>query len=193
MYTSRAPWWFFSALLAGLTAGQQPARAQTARIVKVERTLCVGSVLGMNRDGSSYAWNCRGMPMIRLTLDDGSVLGPLIGVTVDTVGDPLTWQTIPVDVLKTGAAQPSPARSTTASGSGAHVSDRDPFTAGLPFSMDDVLQRVGIIADRRLAMAIAARGVSFVPGDTEFQRLRRAGAAVEVIQAVAEAKRLPPR
>src|SRR5581483_2486658 len=96
--------------------GQAPPR-----IVKVERTLCVGSVVGQNRDGSAYAWNCRGLPMIRLTLDDGSVLGPLIGVTVDTVGDPLTWESIPVEALKSGqvlgtASSRNPAR--------------DPFNAG---------------------------------------------------------------
>src|SRR5438067_985659 len=126
--------------VAAPLCAQLPPGTGTARIVKVERTLCAGSLLGLNRDGTTYAWNCRGMPMIRLTLDDGSVLGPLIGVTVETIGDPLSWQTIPVDVLKSGPGQSAAAAQTSA------AQAKDPFYAGPPFSIEDIVQRIGIIA-----------------------------------------------
>ncbi|HZU24548.1 MAG TPA: hypothetical protein VFA04_03445 [Bryobacteraceae bacterium] len=138
----------------------------------------------MNRDGTAYAWNCRGLPIIRLTLDDGTVMGPLIAVTVDTVGDPLTWESIPVDALKSGQIL------ATAS---SRSSVADPFNAGPPFSIDEIVQRVGIIADKRLSSAIASRGISSTPGEEDLIRLRRAGASIDVVQAVLRARVVPRR
>src|SRR5947199_10467733 len=79
-----------TATLCGQVSSRTAPGTQMPRVIKVERTVCAGSVIGRNRDGSSYAWNCRGLPMIRLTLDDGSMLGPMIGVTLDAIGDPLS-------------------------------------------------------------------------------------------------------
>ena len=67
----------------------------------------------------------------------------------------------------------------------------DPFFTGPPFSMDDILQRLGVIADKRLATAIERRGVSFSPSVSDYDRLRKAGASGELLNAI-QAKAPPP-
>jgi hypothetical protein len=126
--------------------------------------------------------------MIRLTLDDGTVVGPLIGVTLDTVGQAPSWQAIPVDILKTAWRAPDERGPSS-------VSDTksDAFYSGPPFSFEDIAQRIGIIANKRLGMAIAARGISFVPNDADYARLKQAGATAEIVTAVMLANRPPAR
>jgi len=67
----------------------------------------------------------------------------------------------------------------------------DAFLTGPPFSLDEIIQRVGVIADRRLSEAINRRGVSFTPGKADLEKLKAAGAAPEILQAVS-AKAPPP-
>jgi hypothetical protein len=68
---------------------------------------------------------------------------------------------------------------------------QDAFLSGPPFSLNDILQRVGIIADRRLRLAIDRRGLSFSPSPEDLDRLKQAGAGSELLQII-QAKAPPP-
>jgi len=65
------------------------------------------------------------------------------------------------------------------------VPREDTFLSGPPFSLDDILRRVGIIADKRLSEAISRRGISFSPTKDDYDRLKSAGAHAPVLQAIA--------
>src|SRR5579872_7340055 len=67
----------------------------------------------------------------------------------------------------------------------------DPFFSGPAFSLDDILQRVGVIADKRLATAIERRGVNFSPSPADYDRLKQAGAGAEILHVI-QAKAPPP-
>ncbi len=67
----------------------------------------------------------------------------------------------------------------------------DAFFTGPPFSFDDILTRVGVIADKRLSTAIERRGVTFAPTDDDYDKLRKAGASGEVLNAI-QSKAPPP-
>ena len=67
----------------------------------------------------------------------------------------------------------------------------DAFLSGPPFSLNDILQRVGIIADKRLREAISRRGINFSPTKADYDRLKAAGANADLI-AVITAKAPPP-
>ncbi len=67
----------------------------------------------------------------------------------------------------------------------------DPFFSGPPFSRDDILQRVGVIADRRLRAAILHRGINFSPSQADYDKLKQAGATPELLQVIA-VKAPPP-
>ncbi|HLH38686.1 MAG TPA: carboxypeptidase-like regulatory domain-containing protein [Bryobacteraceae bacterium] len=69
----------------------------------------------------------------------------------------------------------------------------DPFFTGPPFSLDDLLQRVGVIADRRLRIAVLRRGVSFSPTPQDYEKLKSAGATPELIQTIAVKAPPPPK
>ena len=69
----------------------------------------------------------------------------------------------------------------------------DPFFSGPPFSLDDLLQRVGVIADRRLRIAVLRRGVSFSPTPEDYDKLKKAGASAELIQTIAVKAPPPPK
>ncbi|HUA85479.1 MAG TPA: hypothetical protein VMB85_16565 [Bryobacteraceae bacterium] len=68
----------------------------------------------------------------------------------------------------------------------------DPFFSGPPFSLDDLLQRVGVIADRRLRVAVLRRGVNFSPTPQDYDRLKKAGASAELISTIAVKAPPPP-
>ena len=67
----------------------------------------------------------------------------------------------------------------------------DPFFNGAPFSLNDLLQRVGVIADKRLSIAIERRGISFNPTQADLDKLKQAGASDEIILRV-KVKAPPP-
>jgi hypothetical protein len=69
----------------------------------------------------------------------------------------------------------------------------DPFFSGPPFSMDDLLQRVGVIADRRMRSAVLRRGVSFSPTPDDYEKLKKAGASTELIQTIVVKAPPPPK
>jgi len=56
---------------------------------------------------------------------------------------------------------------------------------GTPFSLDDLIGRVGVIADSRLGVAIARRGISFSPTPSDYDKLKAAGAGPRVTEAIA--------
>lgn len=67
----------------------------------------------------------------------------------------------------------------------------DAFFTGPPFTLDDILHRVGVIADKRLSTAIERRGINFVPSASDYNRLKQAGASAEIITAI-QTKAPPP-
>lgn len=72
----------------------------------------------------------------------------------------------------------------------------DSFFSGPPFNLKDLLQRVGVIADKRLRIAVERRGVDFSPKPADIEKLKQAGASSELIQAViqkAPAAAPPPK
>ncbi|HLX46009.1 MAG TPA: hypothetical protein VKR43_21340 [Bryobacteraceae bacterium] len=68
----------------------------------------------------------------------------------------------------------------------------DAFFTGAPFSLNDLLQRVGVIADKRLAIAIERRGVSFSPTQADLDKLKQAGASEELLLRI-RVKAPPPK
>jgi hypothetical protein len=68
----------------------------------------------------------------------------------------------------------------------------DPFFTGAPFSLNDLLQRVGVIADKRLSIAIERRGVSFAPTQGDYDKLKQAGASEELLLRI-KVKAPPPK
>jgi hypothetical protein len=69
----------------------------------------------------------------------------------------------------------------------------DPFFSGPPFSLNDILQRVNIIPDRRLITAIDRRGLNFSPTQADYQKLKTAGASAQLIQVVTDKTPPPPK
>jgi hypothetical protein len=69
----------------------------------------------------------------------------------------------------------------------------DPFFSGPPFSLDDLMQRIGVIADRRLRVAVLRRGVSFSPTPQDYDKLKQAGASTELIQTIVVKAPPPPK
>jgi hypothetical protein len=67
----------------------------------------------------------------------------------------------------------------------------DPFFSGAPFSMNDLLQRVGVIADKRMSIAIERRGISFTPTQADLDKLKQAGASEELLLRI-KVKAPPP-
>jgi hypothetical protein len=78
-----------------------------------------------------------------------------------------------------------------AQGPGNGAPKEDAFFTGPPFTLDDILKRVGVIADKRLSTAIERRGISFSPTPDDYDKLKQAGAAGEIIDAI-QAKAPPP-
>jgi hypothetical protein len=69
----------------------------------------------------------------------------------------------------------------------------DPFFTGPPFSLNDLLQRVGVIADKRLSTAVGRRGIDFSPSPADFDKLKSAGASAELIHIITTKAPPPPR
>lgn len=69
----------------------------------------------------------------------------------------------------------------------------DPFFTGAPFSLNDLLQRVGVIADRRLSIAIERRGISFAPSQADLDKLKQAGASEELLTRIKVKAPPPPK
>jgi hypothetical protein len=69
----------------------------------------------------------------------------------------------------------------------------DPFFTGAPFSLNDLLQRVGVIADRRLSIAIERRGISFTPSQADLDKLKQAGASEELLTRIKVKAPPPPK
>jgi hypothetical protein len=67
----------------------------------------------------------------------------------------------------------------------------DPFFSGAPFSFNDLLQRVGVIADKRLSIAVERRGISFTPTPADLDKLKQAGASEELLLRI-KVKAPPP-
>src|SRR5690349_11933822 len=65
------------------------------------------------------------------------------------------------------------------------------FFTGPPFALNDLLQRIGVIADRRLGTAIERRGISFSPTSADLDRLKQAGAGAELIKIITA--KAPPK
>ena len=70
--------------------------------------------------------------------------------------------------------------------------EKDPFFSGPPFSLEGLLQRVGVIADKRLATAVERRGIDFSPSAADYEKLKQAGASEALLKIVA-AKAPPPK
>jgi hypothetical protein len=68
----------------------------------------------------------------------------------------------------------------------------DAFFHGAPFSLNDLLQRIGVIADKRLSIAIERRGISFAPTQADLDKLKQAGASEELLLRV-KVKAPPPK
>ena len=68
----------------------------------------------------------------------------------------------------------------------------DAFFTGAPFSLNDLLQRVGVIADKRLSIAIEHRGLSFAPTPADLDKLKQAGAGDELLLHI-KVKAPPPK
>jgi hypothetical protein len=68
----------------------------------------------------------------------------------------------------------------------------DAFLTGPPFTFNDLMQRIGIIADKRMAAAIEKRGITFAPTERDYERIRQAGAGPELIQAIKDKAPAPP-
>jgi hypothetical protein len=68
----------------------------------------------------------------------------------------------------------------------------DAFFTGAPFSLNDLLQRVGVIADKRLSIAIERRGLSFSPTQADLDKLKQAGASDELLLRI-KVKAPPPK
>jgi hypothetical protein len=75
----------------------------------------------------------------------------------------------------------------------AQAKAEDAFFSGPPFSLNDILQRVGIIADKRLSAAIQRRGISFSPTPADFDRLKQAGASPDLLKTIGEKAPPPPK
>jgi hypothetical protein len=59
----------------------------------VERSQCIGS--GTATDGSK--WDCTGIQMIRITLDDGTILGPYVNIPMSQqIATDSKWQSLPL-------------------------------------------------------------------------------------------------
>ena len=64
-------------------------------IASVERSQCVGS--GTTTTTPPTSWNCAGLQMYRITLTDGTVLGPYIAIPATTQQSSLAlWQSLPL-------------------------------------------------------------------------------------------------
>ena len=50
--------------------------------------------------------------------------------------------------------------------------------------MKDLLQRIGVIADKRLSTAVERRGIDFPPSPADFNKLKSAGASAELIHII---------
>lgn len=78
------------------------SKLQISPITSVERSKCVGSGTGTgkNQDGTTftYTWDCDGLQLFRMTLADGTKIGPFMAIRVspeDVMADP-KWQSIPL-------------------------------------------------------------------------------------------------
>jgi hypothetical protein len=69
----------------------------------------------------------------------------------------------------------------------------DPFFTGAPFSLNDVLQSIGNIADKRLTLAILHRGVDFMPTSADLDRLKKAGASQDLLDAITTSAPMPKK
>jgi uncharacterized protein DUF4292 len=67
----------------------------------------------------------------------------------------------------------------------------DSFFTGPPFTLTDLLQRTGVIADKRLSTAIERRGIDFSPAPADLERLKKAGASAELIRIITA--KAPPK
>jgi len=68
----------------------------------------------------------------------------------------------------------------------------DAFLSGPPFALNDIVARVGIIADHRLSEAVTRRGIAFTPTKADYDHLKAAGATPELIEAIAAKAPAPP-
>ena len=77
-------------LLAQTKINGQSQVSNLSAVVSIQRALCVGS----GTTGST-TWNCAGLQMYRMTLDDGTVLGPFIAIPATAQEAALSyWQTL---------------------------------------------------------------------------------------------------
>jgi hypothetical protein len=67
----------------------------------------------------------------------------------------------------------------------------DAFLTGPPFSFNEIMQRIGIIADKRLGAAIERRGIGFSPSASDLERFKQAGAGADLIRIIQQ--KAPPK
>ena len=66
-----------------------------APISAVQRAQCVGSGTTTNSNGATVSWNCAGLQLYKLTLVDGTVLGPYVAIPATAEQASLAlWQTM---------------------------------------------------------------------------------------------------
>jgi len=141
------------------------------------------SAAGKRRMESVRAWlGVHGIAPAQIALQQGSgaaelvVAGKIIGVTdseADRAASPPVATPVVAPVVAP-VAPPAPAPAAPAS-----------LFQGAPFSLDDLIGRVGVIADSRLGVAIARRGISFAPTPSDYDKLKAAGAGPRVTEALA--------
>jgi hypothetical protein len=144
-----------------------------------------GSAAGKRRMDSVRAWlGVHGIAPAQIAIQQGSgtaelvVSGKIIGVTdseADRAASPPVTPVVATPVTPPAAA-PAPPAAPAAPAS---------LFQGAPFSLDDLIGRVGIIADSRLGVAIARRGISFSPTPADYDKLKAAGAGPRVTEAIA--------
>lgn len=81
----------------------------------------------------------------------------------------------------------------SAEGQKKKASKEDTFLSGPPFTLNDIVTRVGIIADHRLSAAVSRRGIAFTPTQADYDRLKSVGASQELIAAVTAKAPPPPK
>lgn len=69
----------------------------------------------------------------------------------------------------------------------------DPFFTGAPFTLDVLVDACGAIPPPRLKEAVSRRGISFAPTPADYDRLKQAGAAPDLIQLIASKAPATPK
>ena len=112
------------------------------------------------------------------------ISGDLIGTAVAVVQP----QAPPATPMETPSQPPAaPPTVQTVAASDASTARATSDAGGNPFSLQDIVNRVGVIADGRLATAISRRGIGFSPTQADYDKLKQAGAGRQVLEAIAAA------